>query len=52
MNLKNMFLIVCKQKYTRCLYKEHVYKKHQAEISQKLRDIQETWVCRSWKVNL
>ena len=52
MKLKNMCLIVCKRKYTRCLYKEYVYKKHQVEISQKLRGILETWVCRACKVNL
>ena len=50
MKLKNIFLIVCKRKYTRCLYKEHVYKKHQVEISQKLRDIYETWVCPSLEI--
>ena len=52
MKLKNIFLIVCKRKYTRCLCKEHVYKKHQVEVSQKLRDIYDTWVCRAWNVNL
>ena len=39
MKLKHMFRIVCKRKYALIGYKKHVYKKHEAEISLKLRNI-------------